>query len=183
MKSLSGQLLVATPRLPDENFYRSVVLVIEHNENGALGVVLNRLADRSVEDLWREVSDVECRGHRPLNLGGPVSGPLMAIHTDSESAELEIIPGLYLAAQKANLDHLVQQESHRCRIFLGHSGWGGGQLEEELKQGAWHVTPATLETIFHAEDDLWETVAKRIGDSVLFKSLKIKNIPDDPSMN
>lgn len=183
MKSLAGQLLVATPRLPDENFYRSVVLMIEHNENGALGVVLNRLADRSVEELWRDVSDVECHGHRPLNLGGPVSGPLLAIHTDRNLAEMEIIPGLYLAAHKDNLDHLVQQDQHRCRIFIGHSGWGGGQLEEELKQGAWHVTTATLETIFHAEDDLWKTVAKQIGDSVLFKSLKIKNVPDDPSMN
>ncbi|MEA1950023.1 MAG: YqgE/AlgH family protein [Planctomycetota bacterium] len=183
MKSLAGQLLLATPRLPDENFYRSVVLMIEHTEDGALGVVLNRLADRSVEELWSEVSDVECRGHRPLNLGGPVSGPLMAVHTDKDSSELEIMPGLYLAAQKANLDHLVQQEQHRCRIFLGHSGWGGGQLEEELKQGAWHVTPATLEAIFHAEDDLWETVAKQISDSVLLESLKIKNVPSDPSMN
>ncbi len=183
MKTLSGQLLVATPRLPDENFYRTVVLMIEHNENGALGVVLNRLADRSVEELWQEVSDVECHWHRPLNLGGPVSGPLMAIHTDSESAEMEIIPGLYLAAQKDNLDHLVQQEQHRCRIFLGHSGWGGGQLEDEIKQGAWHITQATLENIFHAEDDLWESVAKQIGDSVLATSLNIKNMPSDPSMN
>ena len=183
MKSLSGQLLVATPRLPDENFFRTVVLMIEHNENGALGVVLNRLADRSVEDLWQEVSDVECDCHRPLNLGGPVSGPLMAIHTDRESAEMEIIPGLFLAAQKANLDRLVQQEEHRCRIFLGHAGWGGGQLEGEIKQGAWLLTPATLDYIFHAGDDLWETVAKRIGDSVLLESLKIKHVPNDPSMN
>ena len=183
MKSLSGQLLVATPRLPDENFFRTVVLMIEHNENGALGVVLNRMAERSVEDLWREVSDVECNCHHPLHLGGPVSGPLMAIHTDRALAEMEIISGLFLAAQKVNLDRLVQQEEHRCRIFLGHAGWGGGQLEGEIEQGAWLVTPATLDYIFHTEDDLWETVAKLIGDSVLLKSLKIKHVPVDPSTN
>ncbi len=183
MKSLSGQLLVATPRLPDGNFFRTVVLLIEHNTNGALGVVLNRLANRTVEDLWREVSDVECICRRPLNLGGPVSGPLMAVHTDSESAELEIMPGVFLAAQKVHLDHLVQQQKYQCRIFLGHSGWGGGQLEEEIRQGAWLITPATLDYIFRTEEDLWETVAKKIGDSVLFESIKIKHVPVDPSMN
>lgn len=183
MKPLSGRLLVATPRLPDENFFRTVVLIIEHNENGALGVVLNRLAGRSVEELWREVSDAECNCHHQLNLGGPVSGPLMAVHTVRELAEMEIIPGLFFAAQKAGLDRLVQQKNHQYRIFLGHSGWGGGQLEDEIEQGAWLVTVATLDYIFHAEDNLWETVAKRIGDSVLLKSLKIKHLPDDPSMN
>jgi putative transcriptional regulator len=183
MKSLSGQLLVATPRLPDGNFFRTVVLLIEHNANGALGVVLNRLANRSVEDLWREVSDAACTCRRPLNLGGPVSGPLMAVHTDRESAELEILPGLYLAAQKDHLDHLVQQQEHKCRIFLGHSGWAGGQLEAEISQGAWLITPATLDYVFHSEEDLWETVAKKIGDSILFDSIKIKHVPNDPSMN
>ena len=183
MKKLNGQLLVATPRLPDANFYRTVVLMVEHNENGALGVILNRPADSSLEELWREVSEVECKRKQPLNIGGPVAGPLMAVHTDSRIAELLIMPGLFLSAQKEHLDHLVQEQQHRCRIFVGHSGWGGGQLEEELKLGSWLVTPATLEYVFHAEDDLWETVAKHIGDSVLLESLRIKHVPVDPSLN
>ena len=183
MKQLSGQLLVATPRLPDGNFFHTVVLLIEHNENGALGVVLNRLASRAVNDLWREVSDVQCNCRRPLNLGGPVSGPLMALHTDSTLAEMEIIPGVYFAAQKENLDRLVQRDDSPYRIFLGHAGWGGGQLEAELEQGAWLLTPATRGYIFHTEDNLWEAVAKQIGDSVLIESLKIKNMPSDPTVN
>ena len=174
---------MATPQLPDENFYRTVVLLVEHNEEGALGVVLNRLAGQSVEELWREVSDQPCSSRRPVNLGGPVSGPLIAIHTDHELAEMEILPGVYLAAQKSHLDLLVEQDQHRYRVYLGHSGWGGGQLESELKQGAWLTTPATKDYIFHDEDDLWETVAKHIGDAVLLKSLKIKHVPRDPSMN
>ncbi len=184
MKSLRGQLLVATPRLPDENFYHTVVLMVEHNENGALGVVLNRLTEQSVEQLWAEVSDVSCSSDRKINLGGPVSGPLLAIHTDRSLSEMEILSGVYLAAQKDVLDQLVQQEEHRYRVFLGHAGWGDGQLESELKQGAWLVTPATKEYVFWAEEaDLWETVAKKIGDAVLLESLHIKHVPQDPSMN
>lgn len=183
MKSLRGQLLVATPRLPDENFFRTVVLMVEHTEQGALGVVLNRLAEQSVEQLWDELSETSCSSGRKVNLGGPVSGPLLAIHTDRSLAELEILSGIYLAAQKDHLNELVQQETHRWRVFLGHAGWGGGQLESELKQGAWLTTPATKEYVFRKAEDLWETVAKHIGDAVLLESLHIKHIPQDPSMN
>jgi len=183
MKSLRGHLLVATPRLPDENFFRTVVLMVEHNEHGALGVVLNRPGDQSVQQLWAEVSEVSSTNNRKVNMGGPVSGPLLAIHTSRKLAEIEILSGVYLAAQKHLLDQLVQQERHRYRVFLGHAGWGGGQLESELDQGAWLVTPATKEYVFYEEDDLWETVAKRIGDAVLLESLHIKHIPEDPSMN
>jgi putative transcriptional regulator len=183
MKSLRGQLLVATPQLPDENFYRTVVLLVEHTEDGAFGVVLNRHADRSVADLWREVSEAVCDDPRPVHLGGPVSGPLVAIHTNHELAEMEILPGIYLAAAKAHLDQLVGQNEHYYRVYLGHSGWGRGQLEGELQQGAWLTTPATRDYIFHEGDDLWETVAKHIGDELLLGSLKIKHVPQDPSMN
>jgi len=183
MDSLKGQLLVATPRLPDENFHRTVVLMVEHTDQGALGVVLNRPAQQTVKQLWDEVSEVECTSSRKINLGGPVSGPLLAVHTSRDLAELEILAGVFLAAQKHLLDQLVQQEQHRYRVFLGHSGWGGGQLESELAQGAWLVTPATKEYIFHEEENLWETVAKRIGDAILLESLHIKHVPQDPSMN
>ena len=130
MKSLQGQLLVATPRLGDENFFRAVVLMVEHTDDGALGVVLNRVAQQPVKELWAEVSEVPCESQRKINLGGPVSGPLLALHTNSEWSELEILSGVYLAAQKDFLDQLVQQEGYRWRIYLGHAGWGGGQLAE-----------------------------------------------------
>jgi putative transcriptional regulator len=184
MKSLRGQLLVATPRLPDENFARSVVLMVEHNQDGALGVVLNRFAGQSVQQLWEEVSEAACSSSRKVNLGGPVSGPLLAIHTNQRLAEMEILSGVYLAAQKHLLDELVQEDEQPWRVFLGHAGWGGGQLEGELEQGAWLVTPATEEYVFYPEeDDLWATVAKHIGDAVLLESLHLKHVPKDPSMN
>ncbi len=183
MKSLRGQLLTATPQLPDENFHQAVVLLIEHNEQGALGVILNRLGDRSVAQLWEEVSEAECQVQRPINLGGPVSGPLMALHTCLDLAEREIIPGLYFSAQKQFLDKLVSAGDSPLRIFLGHSGWGKGQLERELEEGSWLLEPATLDDVFHEEHNLWEAVAKKIGDRFLHETLHIEHLPDDPTMN
>ncbi|MBN1911799.1 MAG: YqgE/AlgH family protein [Pirellulales bacterium] len=183
MKSLKGQLLVATPHLPDENFFRTVVLMVEHNANGALGVVLNRPASQSVAELWEQVSEEPCTSPQKIHFGGPVSGPLMAVHTDRNLAEMEILPGVFLAAQKGNLDQLVRQEEHPFRVFLGHSGWGGGQLEGELEHGSWLITPATIEYVFFADDNLWETVARHIGDTVLLEALKIDHLPQDPSVN
>jgi len=183
MDSLQGHLLVATPTLADPNFSKTVLLMIQHDEQGALGVVLNRPLNKTVKELWQQVSDDPCPSQKPVNLGGPVSGPLMAVHTDVSLAELEISPGIYFSAQKRNLDQLVRQQAHRFRIFLCHSGWGGGQLEGEMEQGAWMTMPATVQYVFHDGDDLWDKVAKHIGDSMLFSTLKIKHVPDDPSVN
>jgi len=183
MESLRGHLLVATPQLPDPNFAKSVVLLIQHTQEGALGVVLNRPIGKTVEDLWQQVSDESCSCQEQVYMGGPVSGPLLALHTDKRRAELEIFPGVYLAAQKANLDALVGQQKHRFRVFLGNAGWGEGQLESELEQGAWLTTAATLDYVFYDDEDLWQEVAKHIGNSMLFSTLKIKHRPEDPSVN
>jgi putative transcriptional regulator len=77
----------------------------------------------------------------------------------------------------------VAQAGQRFRVFVGHAGWGGGQLEGELEQGAWLTTPATADFIFYEDTDLWEKVAKDIGKSLLQSMLKINEVPDDPSVN
>ena len=115
MDSLQGHLLLASEDLADPNFARSVVLLIEHNEQGALGVILNRPTSKTVRELWREVSQVPCDSQRPVCLGGPVSGPVMALHTMAALAELEIISGVYFAAKKQHLDELVRQAARRRR--------------------------------------------------------------------
>lgn len=174
---------MAAPRLLDANFVRTVVLLIQHTDQGALGVVVNRPTSKKVKELWKEVGDVPCDSEQPVYLGGPVSGPLMAIHTNRSLAELEILPGVYFAAKKAHLDEVVTEEEQEYKIFIGHAGWGPGQLESELEQGAWLTTPATIEYLFYDGDDLWESVCKRIGSATLHSMLQIKHVPKDPSMN
>ncbi len=183
MESLKGHLLVASPHLADPNFIRTVVLLIHHSEEGAFGVVLNRPADNTIKELWEQVAETPCQSDRRVNVGGPVAGPLMAVHTDKQLAEMEILPGLYFAAQREHLETLLDEGKHDFRVFIGHSGWGGGQLESELKQGAWLTTPATVDAVFGEDNEMWKRVAQRIGESVLIDMLNIENIPPDPSVN
>ena len=183
MKSLKGHLLVASPHLADPNFVRSVVLLIHHSPDGTFGVVLNRPSESKIRELWKDLSELPCKTDQHVHMGGPVSGPLMAVHTDEDLAELEIVPGLYFAAERGNIEKLLNQSKHDFRLFVGHSGWGGGQLEDELEEGSWFTTPATPDYVFAEESDLWKAVAQQIGQSMLASMLNIKDIPADPSAN
>ena len=183
MNFLKGQILVAAPQLTDPNFNRTVVFLIEHDENGAFGVVLNRPSARTVDDVWAELDHSPCECKQAINVGGPILGPILALHVDASLAEAEILPGVYLAAHRDNLNQLVQQPGATFRLFSGYSGWGGGQLENELKQGGWIATVASDGYIFDTANDLWRRVGKDITRNVLDGAIKIKHFPDDPSLN
>jgi putative transcriptional regulator len=183
METLEGQLLVASPQLVDPNFARTIVLLIQHNQEGALGVVINRPLTKTVQELWREVGSAPCHSQKPVYLGGPVPGPLMSLHTRRNLAEAEPTPGVFFAAKKVNLDALVMTEEPEYKVFLGHSGWGNGQLENEIRQGAWRTMPATAEYVFSTDDTLWETVFRQMGQSILKAILKVNELPPDATVN
>jgi putative transcriptional regulator len=183
MPKLQGHLLVASPHLSDPNFLQTVVLMIHHSDEGAFGVVLNRPHENSIEDLWKEVAETPCKAKGLINVGGPVSGPLIALHTDESLAEMEVFPGVYFAAQREHLEKLIAQDTHRFRFFVGHSGWARGQLESELEQGSWLTAAATVDYVFYEDDDLWKKVTHQIGRSMLSSALRIDQVPPDPSVN
>jgi putative transcriptional regulator len=183
MESLEGQLLVASPQLLDPNFARSLVLLIQHNQEGAFGLVVNRPITKTIQELWREVGSAPCKSRQPIYLGGPVPGPLMALHDKRPLAEREVVPGVLFAAKKPHLDQLVLSEEPAYKVFVGHSGWGAGQLENELHQGAWRTLPATAEYVFSTDDTLWETVFREIGHELLKSMLHVKDLPPDPTVN
>jgi len=183
MKSLKGHFLIASSHLLDPNFARAVVLLIHHSKQGAFGVVLNRPAESSIEELWEKAGQTPCDCRQPFYVGGPVSGPVMALHGNPELAEMTVLPGVYFAAHRDHLEKLLQQNDHPFRIFINHSGWGGGQLESELEQGAWLTIPATPEFVFYADFDLWTKVTYQVGRSLLTDVLKLKRIPEDPGLN
>jgi putative transcriptional regulator len=183
MESLQGHLLLASPHLQDPNFVRTVVLLIQHNDDGALGVVINRPTSKTVRELWQQVGEDACESSQPVYLGGPVSGPLMALHTRDALAELEIVPGLFFAARKQNLDQLVQEDEQSYKLFIGHAGWGPGQLEGEIEEGAWRSVPASPQDVFDEADDLWTRLSRRAEGALLPEMLHIKHIPPDPSLN
>lgn len=183
MDSLKGHLLVASPHLLDPNFVRTVVLLIQHTDEGAFGVVLNRPTQSTVSEVWSELGAGSCDDLRHVNLGGPVSGPLLALHTKAVLSEMEVVPGVHFAAQREHLEKLVAKHTTPFRLFVGHSGWGSGQLERELKEGSWLTMPAEAEHVFFEEGDLWKEVTQKIGRSILSSALNIKHVPPDPSLN
>ena len=183
MEPLQAQLLVATPQLPDENFYRSVVLLIHQDEEGAFGVVLNRPTNFPLKEVWHAITEKECDFDSPIHMGGPVEGPLVAIHERKDIAENEILPGVFISSEKENLEKLFDDKVDRCKILSGYSGWGPDQLEAELETGSWFQTPATDEDVFSEDENLWEEVVDRIGKQILFQGSQSGLAKFDPSMN
>jgi putative transcriptional regulator len=183
MESLAGHLLVASPQLLDPNFVRSLVLLIEHSEEGAFGVVVNHPVSKTLQELWREVGSAPCHSRLPVYVGGPVPGPLISLHNKPELAETEVLPGVFVAAKKQHLDALVLTEEPSYKVLIGHSGWGAGQLEDELHRSDWRVVPATPEHVFSTADDLWEDVLRQIGHALLKSILKLDELPPDPTVN
>lgn len=182
-KSLVGKFLVASRQLRDPNFLQTVVLMLEHGEEGALGVVLNRPTEKSITDVWDAIDADPVENPRPLYQGGPVPGPLIGLHTSEELSEKTVLPGLYLSLQRHSLDELVRQDNHPYRLFTSNSGWGGGQLEGELEIGGWLTAPGTLDDVFADPEELWQTVTKRIGLGIMLPGIDPGDLPPDVSLN
>ena len=184
MKSLRGHLLVASPRLVDPNFIRAVLLMVQHDEEGALGLILNRVTDTTIGEAWTQVSNSPCaRQDEPLHHGGPCEGPLMVVHTNEHVSQLEVLPGIYFSSQKDDIEWLVEQKDDPVKFFIGCAGWAPEQLEHELGTGSWLTTPAAVESIFDPEDDQWAKVTNQIARVMAHPLMNPKIIPRDPSLN
>lgn len=179
-----GMLLLASPGLLDPNFADTVVLLLDVNDDGALGVVLNRPTPVPVTEVlgaWGEVVEEP----EVLFQGGPVS-------VDGALAVAEALPGgLEAAGFQVMWDNvglldldtpseLVEGTVHRLRIFAGYAGWGGGQLEAEIAEGSWYVVPGLVDDVFGDDArELWREVMRRQpGDLALHLTR-----PADPELN
>lgn len=171
---LTGRLLVASPLLADPNFLRSVVLVLQHDADGAAGLVLNRPSTALVE------------GHLPqwaaaaadpalVFMGGPVEpevGIGLALRSGDQVGALQGVGLIDL--------ELVPSEAPPVRIFSGYAGWGPGQLEDEMREGAWLLADADPSDAFHPQPErLWSEVLRRQGGPVAMLS----TYPFDPGLN
>jgi putative transcriptional regulator len=183
MRSLRGHFLVASPHLMDPNFYRSVVLMVQHDEAGALGLIVNRPTGKTIQDVWQMVSDEPCDCDSPIFLGGPVRGPLAALHAQEGHSNIEVGPGLFYTVDDKSLSEVMRADAASYRVFIGYAGWAPGQLESELEAGGWLTTPAAADEVFSEPDRLWHEVSRRIGREFLASTLKPKVLPDDPSLN
>jgi putative transcriptional regulator len=175
--SVRGRLLVATPDLRDPNFSRTVVLVLEHSDEGALGVVLNRPVDLRVDEILPDWAD-QVSAPGCLFVGGPVS-PSAAIGLgrgpDLPDVLFDGLGTVDLDRDGAPVPHLSA-----LRIFIGYAGWAPGQLGQELEAGGWLVLDLEPDDPFTADpSDLWVQVLRRQGGRTAMFALA----PEDPSTN
>jgi putative transcriptional regulator len=180
MESLRGRLLISSGGLFDPNFRHTVVLVGEHNEAGALGVVLNRPLDVTVHEAVPALSSF-VPPEEPLFQGGPVqpsSAVLLAEVAHPELADILVFESIGFLIGEIPED--VRPGVLRARVFLGYSGWGPGQLESEMDQDSWIIEPAREEDVFTAVPDLlWSRVLERKGPEYR----RLSRMPFDPGMN
>lgn len=182
MESLEGQLLIAIPDLGDPNFSKTVVMVLQHNNEGASGVILNRPSEVTVSKVWNEVAEADCDCQELVNIGGPVQGPLIALHGSLALAETPVTSGVFVSLSREHLNSLVNQTEQPFKIFSGYSGWGPGQLESEIEIGGWLTLAAEASHVFDTPDGLWRQVCDKVGNDILMPHLG-KHMPSDPSLN
>ncbi len=180
MQSLKGSFLIASPQLADPNFVKTVVLMVQHNDEGALGLILNRPLEVTIQQACEQVLGSGCEVDGPLHQGGPCEAMLMVLHTDPAAAENEVIPGLYFTTARDRVEQLLESPGAEMKFFVGYAGWGPGQLEEELKTGSWLLAGATPERVFGSPEQLWSRLNT---EAKLNPWIDPKRIPDDPSVN
>jgi putative transcriptional regulator len=177
-ESLRGSLLIAAPQLLDPSFRRTVVLVADHGEEGAMGVILNRPSGMTVADAAPDLEPL-VGADAPIFAGGPVqttSGVVLAEVTEADEpvfGDVVLVPSLGELAD-------VIDGAGSVRVFAGYAGWGPGQLDDELGREDWIVEPARASDVFADDPEaLWGTVLERKGGQYAL----LARMPDDPSLN
>jgi putative transcriptional regulator len=179
---LKGQLLLDGGQLRGSFFQRTVVLICQHDAEGAFGLVLNRATGSNVGEMIVADLPDPLKAH-PLYLGGPVQpSALSFLHTDSFLPDANVMPNLSLGH---SLDSLIEigdsfSPTRKIRLFAGYAGWSPGQLEDEMKRKAWLTHPASLELVFDTSpDQLWKSILCQKG----WKYKLLSQMPEDLSMN
>ncbi len=181
-KPAAGRFLISEPFMYDQNFQRTVVLLVEHGPTGSLGFVMNRQLEVSIQEIIEDFPTVEC----PVFMGGPVEqSTLHYVHRlgdelpHSRKVTAEIYWGGSFEVLKEKLEK-GEVDKHDILFFVGYSGWAPGQLEQELERKSWIVAPEDPTFIFRNDyQDLWRTVLQSMGT----KYKVIANYPVDPRLN
>ncbi len=181
MDSIRGQLLIAGPLLGDPNFWRTVVLIVEHNDDGALGLVLNRPSETTVGEAVPQLAELVDPDDDVL-VGGPVQQSGVIVLAEFEDPTEAALIAFDDVGILGTAPALVEQAPgvRTARAFAGHAGWGPGQLEGEVERGDWILEPAQHSDAFTPEpSELWPSVLTRKGGSYAL----IARMPADPSLN
>ena len=196
MSNLQGKLLLASPAMDDPNFGRAVILLVEHGEQGALGLVLNKPTAVPVRDVLpdalRELLDESDNQPIALRHGGPCRGPLMVLHRCGAASQIEVLPGMHFATEEALVAAVLGEaaetddavdKGQRVLFFAGYAGWGPGQLEGEIADDAWAVLPGDVEAVFGVDVTTWTRLVREVSKDTLRRSMNPNIVPPDASLN
>lgn len=178
--SLRGKLLIASPALSDPNFARSVILITEHAEHGAMGMVLNRPSETGVAEVAPELEPIAADGR--VYIGGPVQPQALVVlaeFSDPEAAAWIVAADVGFVSADTDTEDLGRAV-RRGRVYAGYSGWGAGQLEAEIAEDAWILEPPLPAELFPDDPaSLWHDVLTRKGGQFAL----VARMPEDPSVN
>ena len=164
-------------------FARTVILLLEHNSDGAMGIVLNRPTEATVNDIAAQIMEQEIDWDKPIHLGGPVRGPLQVLHDRAEWGDQEVVRGRPRHGDAENVRELLAIQPEPSLIVANYAGWGTGQLEGEIAEDSW-LTHPRAELVFYLEPtELWRFVLNEIHAAELSNVLGLKRLPNDPGLN
>ena len=225
--SMLGNLLVASTLVHDPVFSKAVCLIVHEDDNGYIGVMLNRPIQPNPDALMQMIQQgsdatdqespsqggtsnrlddedffenefdpdyeheesglVDPSAEKTLadateslgivHFGGPMNGPVVAVHPLSEFAEAETATGIFVAAQKPNLEALVKQNAAPYRMIVGHLGWEANQLHAEIAAGFWHIIPATTDAVFAHDMEMWPGVIRRATANSMARWIGTPDVP------
>ena len=177
-----GILLIADPFLKDPNFIRTVIFLCDHQEEGSFGFVLNKNYEHTLDELVTGAEGLKI----PVYFGGPVQmDTIHFLHQFPETIPggLEVMDGIFWGGDfEAAIEQLRigKIDKNKIRFFIGYSGWGNGQLADELKEKSWLTVMATRKLIFHKKtQELWKEAIRHLGGDYEM----MVNFPIDPQLN
>lgn len=169
--ALSQQLLIALPSLSDPDFSRTVLLVCQHDDNGAMGIVVNRASEFSLGELFEQIGvdgGDEALRPQPVLAGGPVHAERGFVLHDGDrewDSSIRLPGGLSLTTSRDVLEAMARGEGPTLSLVaLGCAGWGGGQLEQEIAENSWMTAPADPDLLFNQPlEQRWQAAAGLVG--------------------
>ena len=168
VKPGAGVFLVAKPSIDGGPFWHSVVLILEHGDEGTLGLIINRATEVPLAEAVPDLKDDHAKSHA-LHFGGPVALNGLLFLFRSEDPPVEVAPvmgNVYFSGDRKVLEKLVEggENQDRLKLFLGHAGWAPGQLQNEIARGDWSLARADAFTVFQKEpDDIWPELSRNTG--------------------
>lgn len=173
---MKNKVILATPKIKDEVFRKSLILIVKEYSNSHMGLILNRPMNETIKDFWKTSGySTEISGKNNVKLGGPLFGSLMLLHKCKKYSDYEVMTDVYLSVHVSNVEKALNNSRDKpYEMFIGYCAWIQMQLENEIQRGSWWVLDPTEYMIFGNDENVWD-VYKYKQDMIYLEKLNIQN--------